>query len=147
MPMFGAANPFVRLVLESPFHRLMSGALIVLEVQGRKSGRQFRFPVMYARSADEVIVVAAWASKKRWWKNLVDGGEIGLRLVGVERRAHAELVPDGPERGRLLRTYLDRFPSAAKGLALPPSAVRGGTAVELSSALGDAQVVRIRLRD
>lgn len=147
MPLFGAANPFVRVVLESPLHRLMSGALVVLEVQGRKSGQRFRFPVMYARSANEVVVVAAWASKKRWWKNLVDRGEIGLRLAGVERRAEAEVIPDGPERGRLLRIYLARFPSAAKGIGLPGGADRSGSDAELSAALGDAQVVRIRLRD
>jgi hypothetical protein len=42
-------NPVVHLLLRSPLHRLLSGSLVILTYQGRKSGRWRSLPCMYAR--------------------------------------------------------------------------------------------------
>ena len=142
MPAVVAPNPFVLALLRSPLHRLASGALLVLEVTGRKTGRTLVFPVMYARDGEGIVIVAAWASKKRWWKNVLGGAEVGLLVAGERLRGEARVVDDGAERGRLLRAYLARFPSAAKGLGLPKEASSVDDAT-LSSRLSDAVVVRV----
>ena len=70
----------------------------------------------------------------------VDGAPLDL-----DAPEQAELWWDnGPraERGRLLRAYLARFPSAAKGLGLPKEASSVDDAT-LSSRLSDAVVVRV----
>ncbi len=42
-------NPLVRLLLRSRLHRLLSGSLVILSYQGRKTGRWRSLPCMYAR--------------------------------------------------------------------------------------------------
>jgi hypothetical protein len=48
------ANPVVRLVLRSPLHGLLSSGLIT--VTGRRSGREFTFPVGYEQRGDSVRI-------------------------------------------------------------------------------------------
>jgi len=52
-------NPVVRLLLRSPVHRLLSGSLVILSYQGRKSGRWRSLPCMYARDDQNLYVVPA----------------------------------------------------------------------------------------
>ena len=146
MPSFGAPNPFVLAVLRSRMHRVLGGALLTLTVRGRKTGREHVFPVMYARDGQNLVVVAAWASKKRWWRNLRGGAEVKVLLGGEPLRGRGTLVDDGVERGRLLRLYLERFPTAASTLGLPRdrSAVDDAT---LSRQLRNAEVVHIALEE
>ena len=46
-------NPFVKAVLRSPVHRLLSGSLVLLTYTGRRSGRRYTLPVMYAEQGSE----------------------------------------------------------------------------------------------
>ena len=41
-------NFFVIGLLRSPLHRLSSGSLLLISYRGRRSGRRFTIPVMYA---------------------------------------------------------------------------------------------------
>jgi hypothetical protein len=85
-----AGNPFVRLVLRSPLHPLLSGRLTVITVTGRRSGRRYTFPVGYERDGDAVTITVGWPQRKRWWRNLRGGGApVRLRLGGEERTGHA----------------------------------------------------------
>ena len=80
-----AVNPFVRAVLRSPAHGLLSGHLALLSVTGRRSGRTFTVPVGYHRDGERVTIGVDWPERKRWWRNLVDGGRVEIRVAGVRR--------------------------------------------------------------
>jgi len=83
-------NPSLRGLLRSPLHGLASGRLALITVTGRRSGQSFTIPVMYQRDGDRVTVVVGWPQRKRWWRNLRDGGApVRVRLAGVEHSGHA----------------------------------------------------------
>src|SRR5881628_2120724 len=62
-------NPFMRLVLGSGAHRMMSGRLMLLSFTGRRTGRSYTTPVSYVREGTNLFVPGRGA----WWKNLTSG--------------------------------------------------------------------------
>lgn len=84
------ANQVVRLLLRSPFHPLVSRQLALITVTGRRSGREFTFPVGYRVEGDQVRVNVGWPDQKLWWRNLRgEGAPVRLSIRGVERAGHA----------------------------------------------------------
>jgi F420H(2)-dependent quinone reductase len=85
-----AINPLVRGLLRSPVHGLISSHLALLTVTGRRSGHTFTFPVGYHVEGDDRLTLNVdWPERKRWWRNLQDGGRVELRLAGVRRTGMA----------------------------------------------------------
>jgi hypothetical protein len=91
-------NVVLRSLLRSPLHGLVSGRLVLLTVTGRRSGREYTFPVGFSEDpgAGSVTIGVGWPSRKRWWRNLRgDGAAVRLRLRGAERTGWA--VAQGDE--------------------------------------------------
>src|SRR4051794_30432530 len=83
-------NPGVRLLLRSPLHIPLSGQLALITVTGRRSGREFTFPVGYRRDGKVVTVVVGWPERKVWWRNLLgDGASVRMRIRGTDYSGHA----------------------------------------------------------
>ncbi|MFN8486252.1 MAG: nitroreductase/quinone reductase family protein [Caldilineaceae bacterium] len=110
-------NPFVRFMLHSPWHALMSGSLLLLTYQGRKSGQEHTLPVQYVQVGQTFYMVAGQAEQKRWWRNLVGGAPVRLWVRGQEYQATAQVFTGGQADADLvdgLLTYFTRFPAAAQ---------------------------------
>jgi deazaflavin-dependent oxidoreductase (nitroreductase family) len=110
-------NRLLLALLRSPLHRLVSGGLLGLTVTGRRTGKPVTLPVQYAVDGDRLVVVAANASSKRWWRNLSGGAPLsvwwrGRPLVGDGR------VLDGQEAAVALAAWGRRHPRAAERLGL-----------------------------
>lgn len=106
-------NPIVVAILRSPAHRLLSGALLLLTVTGRRSGRTFTFPVMYAPDGDDLLVFVGMHEEKQWWRNLRGGAQVTVRVRGHEEARDAELLTgDRSALAEPLAAYLRRFPKA-----------------------------------
>lgn len=99
------ANPLLRSLLRSRFHRLASGRLALLSYVGPKTGRRYTFPVAYVRSDDEAIVVTPKRDTD-WWRNFQDSRRCTLWLRGTERAAVGTVVT-GEDRNSLLVDYFD----------------------------------------
>ena len=99
-------NPLVRMLLRSPLHSVVSGRLALITVTGRRSGREFTFPVIYEQDGDRVTITVGWPERKLWWRNLREGGRMGLRLRGVERMGNAQAYGD-EQSGVTVRVALD----------------------------------------
>jgi hypothetical protein len=90
-------NPGIRLLLQSPLHGLASRQLALITVTGRRSGREYTFPVGFRRDGDVVKVPVGWPQRKRWWRNLRgEGAPVRLRIRGRDHAGHA--VARGDER-------------------------------------------------
>lgn len=87
-------NPPLHLLLRSPLHPLVSRRLALITVTGRRSGREYTFPVGYRQDGDRVAIEVGWPERKRWWRNLRGGGTVRLRLRGDERTGYAEAHGD-----------------------------------------------------
>lgn len=100
-------NPVVeRLVRVSP--RGAGRRLALITVTGRKTGREYTFPVGYSRRGDQVEVVVGWPERKLWWRNLTgEGAPVRIEIEGTERRGHAVARGD-EESGVTVEVALDR---------------------------------------
>src|SRR5438105_11998436 len=61
------SSPFVRFVLATPLHRIMSSQLMLLRFTGRKTGRSYTTPVGYVLDGNSLLVPAggAWRGTSR----------------------------------------------------------------------------------
>ncbi|MEM8745303.1 MAG: nitroreductase/quinone reductase family protein [Actinomycetota bacterium] len=109
------ANRVLVWVLSSPLRRLAGRSLTAIRLIGRRTGATHVFPVQYAADGDRIVIVAANASDKTWWRNLEDGGTADLLLDGDWIPHHLRVVR-GDERSRAYTDYLARFPKLADRL-------------------------------
>ena len=115
-------NVFVILLLRSPLHRLASGSLVLISYRGRRSGRRFTVPVMYAEGGEGLIVLVGHPERKSWWRNLRDGAAVEVRLRGRRLLGQAAVSADTA----VASSYLERYPRARAAVAaeLEPTFVR-----------------------
>lgn len=103
----------MRVVLDSPAHRLLSGRLLVLEYRGHRSGRPFRIPVRYAEASDgSLVAVAVRPERKLWWRSFAAPGQATLTLRGGSVEARGTLA-ETAARETALAAYLARYPRSA----------------------------------
>ena len=107
-------NPLVRSVLRSPFHRLLSGSIMLLTYTGRVSDRMFTIPVMYARHDRDLLVYVGGHDRKTWWRNLRGGAPVHVHVRGDDFAGMARVVDGEP---RLRADYVERFPRSRRALA------------------------------
>jgi deazaflavin-dependent oxidoreductase (nitroreductase family) len=107
-------NPFMKAILRSPFHAIMSKSVAVLTVTGKKSGKVYTFPVNYQRDGDDIWVVSM--RDRTWWKNLRGGAKVTIRLAGREMKAHGEVFEEPQDVAQLLREFILRSPTYGRFL-------------------------------
>lgn len=118
--LYALLNPIVRTLLRSPLHGVLSGNTMLLAYRGRRSGRAYVTPVSYARTSDGVLAFAARDSS--WWKNLVDGPEVEVRIAGRQFKARAQIEAEDEARiAERLVVFLQAVPRDAA-----PAGVRLG---------------------
>ena len=108
-------NAIVAAVLRSPVHWLLSGRILLLTYEGRRTGRHHTVPVMYAQHGQRLVVVPARAATKQWWRSLRDRAPFEVVLRGSLRHGHGAVL-GGSAAAYPLATYLLRFPRAARAL-------------------------------
>jgi len=106
-------NPLVRRILRSRFHGLLSGRLVVLEYEGRTSGRRFAIPLRYAETNDaRLVALAVEPDKKRWWRSFAEPRRAVLLHRG-QRHDAVGVLAEGPLREEARAAYAARYPRAA----------------------------------
>jgi deazaflavin-dependent oxidoreductase (nitroreductase family) len=110
-------NAVVRGLLRSPLHQLLSGSVLLLTYTGRRTGKTFTIPILYAEDGPRLIVYAGHSEKKEWWRNLRTEAEVRVRVRGADLTGMARVVrEDTTARTR----YVVRFPRAASALEHDP---------------------------
>lgn len=88
-------NPFMKWLLRSPLHFIVSRMYVLITVTGRKTGKQYTTPVQYALRGETLYTITS--EGYTWWKNLRGGAPVQLRLRGKARSGQAEVITE-PQR-------------------------------------------------
>ncbi len=97
--------------------------MLVSYTAGHKSGRRYAVPVQYARDGDRVFLYPGLRERKTWWRNLVDGAPVTVRISGRDVRGRAVAIRDDREAiAEGLRAFLCRFPKAGCSLGIARNA-------------------------
>jgi deazaflavin-dependent oxidoreductase (nitroreductase family) len=108
-----AGNPFVRLILRSPLHSLLSRTLILVTYTGRRTGQERSLPVMYAPDGGRLVVLAGEPERKAWWRNFEGAGRSAhVCRRGKRIEVHGQVVRDPGRLDGVRAAYVKRFPSA-----------------------------------
>jgi len=103
-------NRIVAGLLLSPFHRVLSGSVVLLRFRGRRSGGTITLPVQYACDAQQLVVLVGDAERKTWWRNFADSDrDVVLRLKGRTRHGVGRVLDVGtPEHAHAREVYAAR---------------------------------------
>lgn len=95
-------NLVVRGILATPLlNGVIANRILVIDIEGRKTGRRYRIPVGYTPSPWGLLVGTAGS----WRRNLVDGKPVGLIVRRKRLTADVEVITDEnpcAERYRLI---------------------------------------------
>lgn len=138
-------NPAMRAVLGSPLHGPLDGALLVLHIVGRKTGRRYDIPVGYVEVGGQLIIV----TQHRWRVNLRGGTDVDVTYRGRRRTMHADL-DESPESvaGTLQREIEQHgWKTVQRQTGLKTQADRTPTLPELEVAVREFDMATITLTD
>lgn len=85
-------NRFMRWILRSPLHGIISKSFLLISVAGRKSGKQYTVPVNYTRDGQTLTITSY--RHRTWWRNVRGGVPVKLWLQGSEVEATADVTED-----------------------------------------------------
>ena len=108
-------SPFMRLVLGSRAHRMMSGRLMLLSFTGRRTGRSYTTPVSYVRDGTDLLVPGGGT----WWKNLTSGTAT-VRLQGKWHVVTPEVIREPVALSAVLGRMLAINPALAVFTGIRP---------------------------
>jgi len=92
-------NGVVLWLLRSPAHGMLAHGLCQLRFSGRQTGASVELPVAFVREGDWLLVLAARASTKRWWRNFRDTGQsLEVTIDGITYDGHGRALAPG-DRG------------------------------------------------
>jgi hypothetical protein len=109
-------NRFIHWLASSPLHGTVSGAIVVVEYTGRRSGKSFAVPVNYVITGepDKRRVWITSARERVWWRNFVGGYQAVLLLQGERLAVQLFAVVDPSEVEDGLARYLGSNLRAAR---------------------------------
>jgi deazaflavin-dependent oxidoreductase (nitroreductase family) len=73
-------NKMMTFILRSPLHHLVSKTTMLITFTGRKSGKRYTTPVSYVRENNAVTLF----THGKWWKNLIGGQSVTVRIQGQD---------------------------------------------------------------
>jgi hypothetical protein len=139
-------NSLVAWVLRSPFHPLLDGALLMLRVTGRRTGRQYWIPVGYQRDADTITVLVSKAHRKQWWRNYRDPGPADVLLHGRTLHGRAHVLPaDSTAFREAIERTLRRVPGLGRQFGIRYDRRTGLTPAQCRTVAANGVVVSIDL--
>jgi deazaflavin-dependent oxidoreductase (nitroreductase family) len=132
----------MKFILRSPMHGMVSKTMLLITFTGRKSGNTYTTPVDYSQDGDQVTIF----THANWWKNLVGGASVTLRMRGRDLQGIAEPVAE--DKGAVaagLAAHLRKVPSDAKYYQVTFDDHGDPKAQEVEQAAQSVVMIRVRL--
>ena len=140
--MFKFLNPIMKTILRSPLHKMISGQILIISFKGRKSGKEYNTPVSYFRETDKVYVF----THANWWKNLVGGVQVQVRIQGQDFLGQAEPIADDVDQiAEMLAQMLVAVPSDARFYNVTLDSDGQPNPEEVRKAAAEAVMIQIKL--
>ena len=90
---FRMINPWMAILLRSHLSFLVHQRILLVEYQGRKTGRHYRIPLSYHWWDNRICCLTE--STSIWWRNLVDyPGTVDVWLGGKKKSCHVSIGDD-----------------------------------------------------
>lgn len=99
-------NFFMKPLLRSPLHGLMSHRVMLISFTGRKSGKRYTTPISYMREGDMVACI----TMSQWWKNIPTGSSVTVRLRGRDYVGTTEIIRENPQLAEGLTVFFQHLP-------------------------------------
>jgi hypothetical protein len=117
-------NKFVIWLLRSPLHGLISRSMVVMHIQGVKSGKLYQVPVNYVTVQEETgtRLIVTSERQRTWWRNLRQETDLVLTYRGKQRRALAQAIEEQNAVAAGFGRYFRASPKSARyyGVELTP---------------------------
>lgn len=141
--LFKILNPIMKTILRSPLHKMISGQIMIITFKGRKSGKEYSTPISYFREHDKVYAF----THSKWWKNLIGGAQVKLRIQGQDLLGQAEPVADDVTQiADVLAKMLVVVPSDARFYNVTFDSDGQPNPAEVQKAAADAIMIQITLQ-
>ncbi|MFB7723804.1 MULTISPECIES: nitroreductase/quinone reductase family protein [unclassified Nocardia] len=134
-------DAFMRRLLRSPLHRMVSSKLLIVTVIGRKTGHVYENPVGYAQFEGQILIGTA----ARWHRNLRPGEPVRLTVRRQPVEADWEVIRDEETAAECYGIILEQNPTHGKFAKISLDPVGRVNRKELRAALDRGTVV-VRLR-
>lgn len=135
-------NHSMKFILRSPLHGMVSKSILLITFTGRKSGRKYTTPVSYSQKGNQVYVF----THAPWWKNLLGGEPVTLRLRGQDLQGLPEVVADDKQAVAAgLAEHLRQVRSDARFYAVTYDDQGNPRTAEVAQAAQTVVMIRIRL--
>ena len=114
-------NPYVKWLLRTPLHKLVSGSVLLLEVRGVKSGNVIQVPVNFIRDGDDLLIISR--RERTWWRNLRQSAPVTLFIERTPKTGQAVATddPDAVREGFLTMLQSNQTYRNALGITLDAS--------------------------
>lgn len=105
-------NFFVKILLRSPLHGVLSKNTLIISYMGRKSGKPYSTPTNYSLDGNIIRIVSL--KERIWWRNLRGGVPVSLQFRGKSLPGRAEVLSEEHSVAEGLKAYLKPMPSLAR---------------------------------
>jgi len=109
-------NPVMTWLLRSPLHGWVSGSVMLLMYQGRKSGKTYQVPVNYVRQGNRLVTISQ--PDRTWWRNFRLEAPVSLLLRGETVSAAARAVEDPAQLNQILKELVESNPAYGRFLKI-----------------------------
>ncbi len=109
-------NGFIKFILKSPLHGMMSASTMLVTVTGRKTGRLITTPVNYYQDGNLLWVLTV--RSRTWWRNVQQNPRVTVHLRGRDVPVSAETVLDEAAVAAQIGEYVRHLPMSARPLGI-----------------------------
>jgi len=117
---------------------------MLITFKGRKSEKQYTIPVNYVRDGNLFLVTSY--PRRKWWRNLVDGAPVTLRVQRQDLNGMGEAITDEADVANNLLIYLQNAPKQAKYFKVNLDLDGKPNALDIARASQERVVVRIEAK-
>lgn len=111
-------NKLIKVIIQSPFHRLAGNNIGVISVTGCRTGKIYATPINIFPMGDSLFATSR--RDRTWWRNLRQKCQASLQLSGEKWVVRAEVIEMSLEVKAKLRAFFCEYPHLAKFYKMIP---------------------------